>query len=551
MTPGVQTPRPCPRGSLAAIVRSARPLLLGLLLAAAGLPSTPPAAAQADTASGTTGSSFSSGSSGRSSRSTRTPRASRSSRSSSSSGSGFSTRGTTSPTDTSRSSRDSSSNRYGSLNDRNTRTSSRRASEDETFNRLLDRFRDTDNDESSADRARSGQERTAVERQNVPAAAAAGAAGAAAAGAATAGGGRAASGLRDVALPADSKSNALFFQPANAVQRVGDRFSSTLKYFNRLNDRVDRIDLWLRFDPAVIEPVWVDLGHLEPLVSGPLTAEVYAEEGLLHLAADVAGTLGGGIIPLAEIHWQASKAITQTRVEAVPVPGRPSGLFAEGRNVLVDRLFEGLNNVSLRIEIRTGTAEDDEASTLLGTLAGASADIVEALPPDLERLRLAVIPREPSLAPGHIGVADIVVLNPGGLSFDELRLRLRYDPSAVTILDADEDNYISLGLNIFDGDFHETFPFDFHGRNIVDPDRGLIEYHVRRQSGPLAYPGGTVARIVFRMLAPAGEARFWFETTDAITGLRTTDVSANGRSLLGPNDRAPEALHAAVILPQR
>jgi hypothetical protein len=142
----------------------------------------------------------------------------------------------------------------------------------------------------------------------------------------------------------------------------------------------------------------------------------------------------------------------------------------------------------------------------------------------------------------------VVLINPSREAFDGLKFRIRFDPTAVKILDADVDNYIKEGVNIFDGDFHKSFPFEYHGVNRVYMEEGIIDYQVGRTMGPAVYPSGTVARIVYRMERRAGKACFWFEQVDPITGALVTDVSNRGRSLLGDSPAtAGEALHGAEI----
>src|SRR5690606_37412565 len=84
--------------------------------------------------------------------------------------------------------------------------------------------------------------------------------------------------------------------------------------------------------------------------------------------------------------------------------------------------------------------------------------------------------------------------------------------------------------------------------NQVDPGRGIIEYRAGSMNRSEAYPGGTVARIVFRMLREAGTVRLWFELADPQTGRRVTDIRDAGVSLLGPTDTvAAEALHDVQV----
>jgi hypothetical protein len=148
-----------------------------------------------------------------------------------------------------------------------------------------------------------------------------------------------------------------------------------------------------------------------------------------------------------------------------------------------------------------------------------------------------------------VSVVDIVLLNPAEIEFDEVKFRIRYDPRSIKILDADEGNYITEGINVFDGDFHGSYPFGIHMRNRVDPDIGLIEYHMVSSDGPREYPSGTLARIVFRMRRQAGRTTLRFERLDPLSGQYGTDVAWQGQTLLSIKEgqTAQSAMHGVEL----
>src|SRR4029077_12270774 len=110
------------------------------------------------------------------------------------------------------------------------------------------------------------------------------------------------------------------------------------------------------------------------------------------------------------------------------------------------------------------------------------------------------------IAPGETSTLDVALINPNLVEFDSLKFRLHFDPEIVEVLDADENNYITQGINIYDGGFHGTMAFDRHSANQVDPLRGTIDYNVGNLTGTYPYPSGTLARVVFRMKSnPSGQ----------------------------------------------
>ncbi|HOE97124.1 MAG TPA: hypothetical protein PLS90_13220 [Candidatus Sumerlaeota bacterium] len=347
------------------------------------------------------------------------------------------------------------------------------------------------------------------------------------------------------------RDDALYFTPTRAYPRVGDRFISTINFFKNDKGPVEALDLWIKYDPHLLEPTWVDLSPAGAGAEAGLEARVWREEGRLRIAGQLPAPLVEQIEELARVHWRALGPAVQTLIEFEAPAGATTAVYSGGRNLVQPSNLGNLSRLSMAIRI--GTEETPEPGLRLMREVRETLETA-SLPREENRVRLALVaPKtplgEPELvATGEIGLLDVVLLNPDKELIDEVRFRLRYDPNAVKLLDADEDNYITQGINIFDGDFHEEFPFDFHGRNEVDPHLGAITYHVGSQTAPLAYPSGTIARIVYRMEREAGQALFWFEREEPETGRLLTDVSRAGISLLGAEPAvARAALHGTAV----
>ncbi len=381
-----------------------------------------------------------------------------------------------------------------------------------------------------AERARAGEERVTITRQ-------------APAGGAVARRGAPAEKLPGLTIPADARSNAIFFEPSSFEGQVGDRFASTLTLYNRETEPVERVELWVRYNPRILEPDWVDTQWLEAQAAEPVQTRVWREEGLVQIVARLGEPMREAIQPLAQIHWRAHEATVQSALDMSAPAEAEVGAYVGERNILDSRLLDGV--AAMRMVLRIEPQQVEQYGSRFVADLRASQELTELDP--LQRVRLAIIPNHGELAPGEIGTADVVLLNPASAAFDRLRFRIRYQPERISILDADEDNYIRLGVNIFDGDFHDSFPFDRFEANQVVADQGLIDYGVGSLGGPINYPGGTVARIVYR-LEQAGPVQFWFELEDPLTRRRATEISAHGVSLLGASDAlAAQALHGARI----
>ncbi len=353
--------------------------------------------------------------------------------------------------------------------------------------------------------------------------------------------------LPDIKIHQSVKSSAIFFDPSNYVQRVGDSFQTSLMGYRPGDEMIEIFDLWIRYDPKLVDPVWVDLSPIEGNLYSGTEVKVWREKGQIRVKGRVRDPIDPeAIYNLAHFHWKALKPSFETAIELSTEDEYPSVILANGRDILKQTGLGSNLRVNARVKITPDSLSRNGAGMVMAE--DIRSGYFEEIGGDSQRIRLAVITPSRFVGTGEVSYADIVLLNPSGVAFDELKFRIRYDPGSIKILDADEENYIKTGINIFDGDFHDHFPFDIHGKNEAHSDQGYIDYAVGSIRGPRIYPDGTLARIVYRMKRQAGQASFWFERMDPVFLTVTTDVAVEGRSLLGKkNDVAVQVLHGAKI----
>ena len=420
--------------------------------------------------------------------------------------------------------RDKSKSKKNRKDDR--RSSSRRKKKDEG-----PKVREAKTAAGQPSRARA-QGRTGVARQRKPSKAR------------SSGGGAKSIPLPGFSMKSDLQDDAIYFDPIRQDVLPGDRFTSKLIYYNSRDHRVDEVELWVQYNPEIVDPQWVDIQPIERHTSETLTLRQWRDQGFIQIGGRLTKPMDDIVNDLATIHWVALTSSPRTRIELAAPPGTQVALMEDGKNVIETTGVGNTGRVAMDVRIVPDDAEGIRGMRLIDQTREAMTPLMDPM----TRVRLAIVPPEPFAGTDEVATADIVLINPSDEPFDELQFRIRYDPTAVKILDADVDNYIAAGVNIFDGDFHRTFPFDYHVRNEVDPRRGVIAYHVGSTSGPVTYSGGTVARIVYRMLRQAGNTVFWFDRADPLTGGIATDVSSRGRSLLGDtDDDARQALHGARV----
>ncbi|MCC5874772.1 MAG: hypothetical protein JJU11_01005, partial [Candidatus Sumerlaeia bacterium] len=114
--------------------------------------------------------------------------------------------------------------------------------------------------------------------------------------------------------------------------------------------------------------------------------------------------------------------------------------------------------------------------------------------------------------PIHAGeefLVHIALNNPYGALIDAVSLFIKYDPQVLQAVDQDRFNWIRRGINIHDGPYHHSFPWDMHRTNLVRNDRGIITYQKGLSNGG-ALPSERFATIRFRAIAPAMETAVYF-----------------------------------------
>jgi hypothetical protein len=120
---------------------------------------------------------------------------------------------------------------------------------------------------------------------------------------------------------------------------------------------------------------------------------------------------------------------------------------------------------------------------------------------DIFDTRIRLVPEKEQVEVGEQFDVFAVLVNPQGVLFDSISLYLRYDPRVLKIVDTDENNRMTLGVNISDGEFEERFPLELCRANRADQDTGTIVYDMETFGEPLS-AAGPFARIRFEALRP-------------------------------------------------
>ena len=130
---------------------------------------------------------------------------------------------------------------------------------------------------------------------------------------------------------------------------------------------------------------------------------------------------------------------------------------------------------------------------------------------------------------------------------DGVDIYIRYDPDILEVVDADRDNWITRGVNILDGPYHQQFPFDYHIENQAFPGKGEIVYRAGiGNAEKLRGRMGVLAAIVFRAKAPAASASVTFRLPESRTD-RGTRITYLNQNVLGSPDRPASGLRQTAL----
>ncbi len=109
-----------------------------------------------------------------------------------------------------------------------------------------------------------------------------------------------------------------------------------------------------------------------------------------------------------------------------------------------------------------------------------------------------LLPRQESVEVGDTVEVDIYLENKNGVQIDAVSLLIAYNPRYLEAVDGDD---FAPGVNLYDKEYKDTFPFDFPKVNSIDTERGIIDYRKMGYKVPIRGEG-VLATARFRTLRP-------------------------------------------------
>lgn len=319
----------------------------------------------------------------------------------------------------------------------------------------------------------------------------------------------------------------------------GAEFVTDVLLANRKVLPIDRLRVVIDYNPAFVEPVAINDGAIADRLAGTPRMAVNKVRGLVEYSATLKQPIGELPGELLFIRWKAIKPTLYTPIVfGQTVEGDYSEVFSAGKPALGTPGVPGDGTLSAGVMI----VPVDPAEALM---MQEDPQLYLGSDERVGGVQLALIPPPEPPRVGEPFAIDVVLDNSVHSRMDSVSLMIEYDKDVLELIDVDRDNWITLGMNLLDGPFHEQFPFDYHMANQFYPGRGRIEYRVGASfPDKLVGARGTMARIVAVPKKATGvtEVRFMFAT---LPGRRTTTVSYLGQDVLGQLDRPKDGVRSA------
>lgn len=360
-------------------------------------------------------------------------------------------------------------------------------------------------------------------------------------------------------IKADPTKNLLYIESVglaptmNIVAPEGENFDTRVMIRDAKHAPFKSLDVSLKYDPQVLRPKGIDDSAITPLVASPPIARMDARRGVIAYHAELNAPLSSEFFQVFKIEWETLKSSDNTPITFLNTTNFPSRVL----NGDVDILQTHDDNsdvepsptaglLGAEVEVtpkRTREWVDAEEDAGIGGIALASSISEGTARGGVE---LSLRPRATSLKAGDQFLVDVVFNNPRRAELDMVKLKIRFDPKVLEVVDYDEDNWIAKDVNIYDGQYHDDLPFDFHMRDVAYNSTGEIYYEMGFSKKQAIPSSGVIATIKFHALAPAPSTTVAFDLDESDKQARTA-ISFLGFNLIGsPGQRSDSLTNAAL-----
>ncbi len=312
----------------------------------------------------------------------------------------------------------------------------------------------------------------------------------------------------------------LYFSPPDQYAKPGEVIGFDVIFSNQGKRNPQRFDFTVTYNPQWLIFASEDHETIAPLLQSEdseMRVDLDQERGRIRFRGVFNEPYSHSRALISTLEFQAVDFEGKTHLGFERPPKGMSAFLSDGDNILAypeQHLFglidanvfitqnKGVSGepdldaeTSKTLDLETATAQDmDTPSEELGEWS--------RLPADANPLEPAWLflqgPEDMQLEAGEEFWVDLALLNQSQVAIAALGVRLKFDPDVLEVLDSDKGNWITRGINAWDGAFHESYPFDFHVVNDANNHRGTVAYKMSRHYGAWPFPTGVFARLRFR-----------------------------------------------------
>lgn len=347
---------------------------------------------------------------------------------------------------------------------------------------------------------------------------------------------------------ADKNLAILYFYPSDRMTIAGgEPFTTLVLLSNPQAQKFDKIFMAIKYDSTVLKPEdYEDKLSPELLKEQPKTL-VYDAEGILCYSAELKNPLSVVNDEILAIRWKPLVPYTNSPLSFTEFEKRNSGLYMGAVNILGEQgvADDGTIPASITVMPKSFVSEmevEDEEEFLTNLVT----DRMDATLGD-GSIHLTLQAPDNAIKQGETFLVHILFQNPNAINIDNVSLDIRFDPDVLKVVDYDDENWITRDVNIFDGTYHEKFPFDYHIKNQAYNQTGRIIYKMGVSKSDALIHEGIVATIKFYALAPVDNGSIKFYLAPSLSDTAGTSITYMGNSVLGKDkDRYAGLLNTQV-----
>lgn len=334
----------------------------------------------------------------------------------------------------------------------------------------------------------------------------------------------------------------LHFAPVDQSVDLGQQFYTPLMISSTTDIMFDQISLRIKYSPIYLKPIKVYDNNLRPYVNGMPVFAANSEEGIITYDASLSIPQKFTVDPIITILWEAIYETESTTID-FQIKDSASKILFKSQDQLGDKAIDDDGFIRSNIKISNPDSEQDDLFLITKKDFTGMPEIDEE---NIGDIKLSLEFGAKSVKQNSEIIVYVKMDNPNKSAADNISLFIKFDPKVLEVIDFDNDNYISQGININDGEFREKYPYDLLIKNVANNTRGEIDYHMGFLT-PQVLESGTLAKIQFKALTPTLTTQIYFGF-DELTKYPNTVITLRGIDVLGSSSDSKDSTKGIFLL---